>query len=112
MGGARGGAGAGYRAVCGVAPGGWAGQYGVSPAADGGAGHVLPRQAVRLDTPEGSALCRRRSATAEPVFAQLFARLGRRLNHRGTKADLELHLWAASHNFLQPIRAPRRTRQR
>jgi len=45
----------------------------------------------------------------EPVFAQLFARLGRHLNYRDTKTDLELHLWAASHNFLKSIRVPRRT---
>ena len=59
--------------------------------------------AARLDTPEGKALYRRRSAIIEPVFAQLFARLGRDLHYRDTKTDLELHLWAASHNFLKAI---------
>lgn len=60
---------------------------------------------ARLDTPEGKALYKRRSAMIEPVFAQLFARLGRDLNYRDTKVDLELHLWAASHNLLKAIRA-------
>jgi transposase len=62
------------------------------------------QMAARLDTPDGKALYRRRSAMIEPVFAQLSARLGRHLNYRDTKVDLELHLWAASHNFLKAIR--------
>ncbi len=61
----------------------------------------------RLDTPEGKALYKQRSGIIEPVFAQLFARLGRHLNYRGTRTDLELHLWAASHNLLKAIRARR-----
>ena len=60
---------------------------------------------ARLDTPEGKALYRQRAAIIEPVFAQLFARLGRHLNYRDTRVDLELHLWAATHNFLKAIRA-------
>ena len=44
----------------------------------------------------------------EPVFAQLFSRLGRDLHYRDTKVDLELHLWAASHNLLKAIRAQAR----
>jgi transposase len=62
---------------------------------------------ARLDTPEGKALYKQRSAIIEPVFAQLFARLGRHLNYRDTKVDLELHLWAATRNFLKAIRARR-----
>ena len=62
----------------------------------------------RLATPEGKALYKRRSAIIEPVFAQLFARLGRHLNYRDTRVDLELHLWAATHNFLKAIRASAR----
>ena len=62
----------------------------------------------QLDTPGGKALYRQRSAIIEPVFAQLFARLGRHLNYRDTKVDLELHLWAASHNLLKSIRAGHR----
>jgi transposase len=64
--------------------------------------------AARLDTPEGKTLYRQRAAIIEPVFAQLFARLGRDLHYRNTKIDLELHLWAASHNLLKAIRAQAR----
>ena len=61
--------------------------------------------ASRLDTPEGRQLYRRRSATIEPVFAQLTARLGRTLHYRGALADAELALWAASHNILKAVKA-------
>lgn len=70
-------------------------------------GTMMPswqQMAARLDTPEGKALYRQRSAIIEPVFAQLFQRLGRDLHYRDTKVDLELHLWAASHNFLKAFR--------
>src|SRR5258708_2236219 len=66
------------------------------------------QMAARLDTPEGKALYRQRAAIIEPVFAQLFARLGTHLSYRDEKVDLELHLWAASHNLLKAIRARRR----
>jgi transposase len=66
------------------------------------------QMAARLDTPEGKALYKQRGAIIEPVFAQLFARLGRHLNYRGTKVDLELHLWAVSHNLLKAISARQR----
>jgi transposase len=66
------------------------------------------QMAARLDTPEGKALYRQRSAIIEPVFAQLFSRLGRHLHYRGTKVDLELHLWATSHNLLKAIHAQAR----
>lgn len=66
------------------------------------------QMAARLDTPEGKALYKQRAAIIEPVFAQLFARLGRHLNYRGGKTDLELHLWAASHNLLKAISARQR----
>jgi hypothetical protein len=64
---------------------------------------------ARLDTPEGRQLYRQRSATIEPVFAQLTARLGRTLHYRGSLIDAELALWAASHNILKAITA--RTKQ-
>jgi transposase len=70
------------------------------------------QMAARLDAPEGKALYRQRSAIIEPVFAQLFNRLGRDLHYRDAKVDLELHLWAASHNLLKAIRAQRRTAAR
>jgi transposase len=60
--------------------------------------------AAKLDTPAGKALYRRRAGIIEPVFAQLFARLGNRLNYRDHRTDLELHLWAATHNMLKAIR--------
>jgi transposase len=60
---------------------------------------------ARLGTPEGRQLYKQRSATIEPVFAQLTARLGRTLNYRGDHADAELALWAASHNILKAITA-------
>ena len=61
--------------------------------------------AARLDTPDGKAAYKQRAGMIEPVFAQLFNRLGRHLNYRDTKVDLELHLWAATHNLLKAIRA-------
>jgi glutamate 5-kinase len=66
------------------------------------------QMAARLDTPEGKALYWQRAGIIEPVFAQLFARLGRHLHYRDTKAGLELYLWAASHNLLKAIRAQAR----
>jgi transposase len=63
------------------------------------------QMAARLDTAEGKALYKQRGAIIEPVFAQLFNRLGRHLNYRGGKTDLELHLWAVSHNLLKAIGA-------
>jgi hypothetical protein len=67
-----------------------------------------PQRTARLDTPEGKALYRQRAGLIEPVFAQLSGRLGRHLNYRDTKAGLELHPWAASHNLLKAIRAQAR----
>jgi transposase len=67
---------------------------------------------ARLGTSEGKALYKQRSATIEPVFAQLTARLGRTLRYRGDLADAELALWAASHNILKAITARTRRRAR
>ncbi len=66
------------------------------------------QMAAKLDTSEGSALYKQRAGIIEPVFAQLFARLGAYLNYRDDKVDVELHLWAASHNLLKAIRARHR----
>jgi hypothetical protein len=66
------------------------------------------QMAARLNTPQGKALYKRRAGIIEPVFAQLFGRLGRDLHYRHTKVDLELHLWATSHNLLKAIRAQAR----
>jgi transposase len=70
------------------------------------------QMAAKLDTPAGKALYRRRAGIIEPVFAQLFARLGTRLHYRDHRTDLELHLWAATHNLLKAIRARQRTAAR
>jgi transposase len=67
---------------------------------------------ARLATPEGQAIYKQRSAMIEPVFAQLFNRLGRHLHYRDTNVDLELHLWAASHNLLKAIHTIRRNKAR
>lgn len=63
------------------------------------------QMAAKLATDDGKAACKQRAGTIEPVFAQLFARLGTYLNYRDDKVDLELHLWAANCNMLKAIRA-------
>jgi transposase len=63
---------------------------------------------ARLATPQGAAAYKQRAGIIEPVFAQLFSRLGRHLNYRDAKADLELALWATTHNLLKAIRARQR----
>ena len=68
------------------------------------------QMAAKLATPDGKARYKQRAGIIEPVFAQMFARLGTHLNYRDDKADTELHLWAATHNLLKAIRA-RRHRQ-
>jgi transposase len=60
--------------------------------------------AERMATEQAKQLYRRRAQMIEPVFAQLFARLGRTLNYRGDMVDVELHLWAMTHNLLKHIR--------
>jgi transposase len=68
-----------------------------------------------LAQPGNAALYKRRAATIEPLFAQLFARFGRSLNFRGEDdVETELHLWAATHNMLKIInaRAKRSKRRR
>jgi Transposase DDE domain len=60
--------------------------------------------AERMATQPAKRLYRQRAQMIEPVFAQLFARLGRQLNCRGDMVDIELHLWAMTHNLLKHIR--------
>ncbi|MGH9262940.1 MAG: transposase, partial [Acidimicrobiales bacterium] len=64
---------------------------------------------ARLDTDEGRALYKQRGSLVEPVFGQLFARLGRHLNYRGPGAHTELDLWAISHNLGKIIKNRVRT---
>jgi transposase len=81
---------------------------GQAPASDQASWQAMT---ARLATPHGKALYKHRAAIIEPVFAQLFNRLGRSLHYRGTRVDLELHLWAASHNYLKAIRHQARPAQ-
>jgi hypothetical protein len=60
---------------------------------------------VDWECPQNPERFRQRAATIEPVFAQLTARLGRTLHYRGSLADAELALWAASHNILKAVTA-------
>lgn len=62
------------------------------------------QMADRLATEPGQTLYKRRAAIIEPIFGQLFQRLGRHLNYRDDKADPELHLWGATHNLLKLFR--------
>jgi transposase len=64
--------------------------------------------ATRLDDPTNRALYKQRAAIIEPLFAQLFARFGRGLNHRGGDVETELHLWAVTHNLLKISRHRRK----
>lgn len=60
--------------------------------------------ADRLNEPENSKLYKRRAAIIEPLFAQLFTQFGRNINARGEQVDVELHLWAITHNLNKIIR--------
>jgi transposase len=57
--------------------------------------------AARLAQPANRALYKQRSAIIEPVFAQMFCRFGILVNQRGDDVLTELHLRAATHNFLK-----------
>ena len=65
--------------------------------------------AATMATPEAKKACKKRQAIIEPVFGQLFARMGRNLNYRGEMADTELHLWGTTHNLLKCFRARQRS---
>lgn len=52
--------------------------------------------AATMDTPEAKEAYKKRQALIEPVFGQLFARMGRNLNYRGEMAHTELHLWGTT----------------
>jgi transposase len=64
----------------------------------------------RLDDPHNRALYKQRAAIIEPLFAQLFTRFGRDLLARGEQVEVELHLWAVTHNLLKISRHRRRRR--
>jgi hypothetical protein len=65
--------------------------------------------AATMSTPEAKAAYKKRQAIIEPVFGQLFERLGRNLNYRGDMAHTELHLWATTHNLLKCFRSRQRS---
>jgi hypothetical protein len=60
--------------------------------------------AERMATDTAKQLYRQRAQMIEPVFAQLVGRLGRWLNYRDDMVDVEVHLWATTHNLLKHIR--------
>lgn len=64
--------------------------------------------AERLDQPDNRKRYKRRAAIIEPLFAQLFTRFGRNLNARDGQVEVELHLWAVTHNMLKISRYRRR----
>lgn len=60
---------------------------------------------AKLATEQGKALYKKRASLVEPVFGQMFGRLGRYLNYRGNDGvDTELTLCATSHNILKILR--------
>ena len=68
------------------------------------------QMADRLATEDGKRIYKRRAAIIEPVFAQLFQRLGRNLNYRNDNITTELHYWATTHNLLKLFRHQQRTK--
>ncbi len=66
--------------------------------------------AARMSHDDAKKVYKQRSAIIEPVWAQLFERLGRHLNYRGDMVDVELTLWGTTHNLLKHIRHVTRTR--
>jgi transposase len=68
--------------------------------------------AATMDTPEAKEAYKKRQAIIEPIFGQLFERMGRGLNYRGEMAHTELHLWGTTHNLLKCFRSRQRTRTR
>jgi len=61
-----------------------------------------------MSTPEAKEAYKKRQAIIEPVFGQLFERMGRNLNYRGEMAHTELHLWGTTHNLLKCLRSRQR----
>jgi transposase len=57
--------------------------------------------ADQFNDPATRKLYKQRSAIIEPAFAQLFCRFGTLINQRGADVLTELHLRAATHNFLK-----------
>jgi transposase len=64
--------------------------------------------AATMATPGAKEACKKRQAIIEPVFGQLFARMGRNLNYRGEMARTERRLWGTTHNLLKYFRSRHR----
>ncbi|MGH3280767.1 MAG: transposase [Trebonia sp.] len=62
-----------------------------------------------MSTPEAKEAYKKRQAIIEPIFGQLFERMGRNLNYRGEMAHTELHLWGTTHNLLKCFRHRQRS---
>jgi transposase len=81
---------------------------------DQASGNTLPAawagMADTMSTPEAKEAYKKRQAIIEPIFGQLFERMGRSLNYRGEMAHTELHLWGTTHNLLKCFRSRQRTR--
>ena len=60
--------------------------------------------AKHMDTDQAKQVYRQRAGIIEPVFAQLFAGLGRCLLDRGAMVEAELYLWALVRNLLKYLR--------
>jgi hypothetical protein len=80
---------------------------------DQASGKTIPAawagMAATMATPEAKEAYKKRQAIIEPVFGQLFARMGRNLNYRGEMAGTELHLWGTTHNLLKCFRSRQRS---
>jgi hypothetical protein len=74
-----------------------------SPAAVSTAGWQA--MADRLAIPANHRLYEERGHIIEPLFAQIFQRFGRTLNHRGAGVETEIFLWDITHNLLK-IQSP------
>lgn len=73
---------------------------------------VWAGMAGTMSTPGAKEAYKKRQAIIEPIFGQLFERMGRNLNYRGEMAHAELHLWGTTHNLLKCFRARQRSQTR
>jgi transposase len=83
---------------------------------DQASGKTIPAawegMAGTMSTPEAKEAYKKRQSIIEPIFGQLFERMGRNLNYRGEMACTELHLWGTTHNLLKCFRARQRSQTR
>jgi hypothetical protein len=83
---------------------------------DQASGKTIPAawegMAGTMSTPEAKEAYKKRQSIIEPIFGQLFERMGRNLNYRGEMACTELHLWGTTRNLLKCFRARQRSQTR